>query len=220
VIVRCPCALVTLILLFVSEGHALGDEHNQAVEPGTATSAAVLAGAVAGTAISTAWILRDQAKYAPADQWSGRTQALLLAGGAAAGSLIGLATAKLRGTTPGRAAFAPTAAILTATAAGLIAAAATTSDKQADDVGLLTAALTIEASMIASSYGARALDPSTEDVAWMGLGATVVALLAGGFSALAGDGDLTSNRGVWAASAGGLVLGGATAILWSRGRPR
>ncbi len=174
------------------------------------TIANVTSGAAVGLAIGTTWMLYNRAGSSP---WSDRTASSLLWAGATVGAGIGALSAR-GGTTPGRAAFTSAAALWTATATGLLAASLGSANT-AQRRGLLGAALSMEAGVMAAGWLGRRSNPTVERVVWASSMAVATALAIGsGFWAASGQPELARARATWGAAAAGLIGAGVVAWVW------
>src|SRR5512141_143570 len=100
--------------------------------------------------------------------------------GAAAGALAGGIIGNAYGTTPGRASFIHSAGLWSAAIAGTMAAAINGDDHKADDYGLLSAAIALNAGVVAGGLWASSANPSIARVRFIDLGGFSGALLFGG----------------------------------------
>lgn len=161
------------------------------------------------------WTLWKQASTNYYDEWSTATVATLMWSGAAAGALAGGIIGNAYGTTPGRASFLHSAGLWSAAIAGTLAAAINGDNNKADDYGLLSAAIALNAGVVAGGLWASSANPSIARVRFIDLGGFSGALLFGGLYFSVRDRH-TGMAGEMAALGLGMAAGVGLGMFWTR----
>lgn len=130
-------------------------------------------------ALWTAW---NQAQSRRADEWSVEASVSVVWGATTAGGLIGGLLGARLGTTPGAASLVSSAGLWSALLGGLVAYGATTELEagEADDIFLLSSALSLNLGVGLGVWLAARAEPSSDRVLYLDLGGLSGGLLIGG----------------------------------------
>lgn len=165
-----------------------------------------------GSEIAAAWVWHFRAANGPEADWSGRSEATLLWGGATLGAGLGVLRYALSPSPPGQAAFTGTVTLWSGVLSGLVAGAMTPDPVKRDDNASRATAFGLELGVIAGQYLGRVLKPSIGWVHALDAGA----LLGGGAamgSYLLASGKSPEDRAALAVGAAGVGAGLLTAVL-------
>jgi hypothetical protein len=202
-----------LLLAAGSAGLVAGLDHFATLRYGVPQS--MTSGMYLGFEEAMVWTLWKQASTNYDKEWSASTVATLMWSGAALGAVAGGILGDAYGTTPGRASFIHSAGLWSAVIAGTLAAALNGNDNKADDYGLLSAALALNAGVVAGGLWARSANPSIARVRFIDLGGFSGALLFGGLYLSMRD-NRTGFVGEMAALGLGMAAGVGLGMYWTR----
>jgi hypothetical protein len=202
-----------LLLAGAAAGLVAGIDHFATLRYGVPQS--ITSGMYLGLEEAMVWTLWKQASTNSDDEWSTSTVATLMWSGAAIGAVAGGILGNAYGTTPGRASFIHSAGLWSAGIAGTLAAAINGDNNKADDRGLLTAAIVLNAGVLAGGLWARSANPSIARVRFIDLGGFSGALLFGGLYFSMRDRQ-TGFVGEMAALSLGMAAGVGLGMFWTR----
>lgn len=202
-----------LLLAAGSAGVVAALDHFTTLRYGVAQS--ITSGMYLGFEEAMVWTLWNQASTDWYKEWSDRTVATLMWSGAAVGAVAGGLLGNAYGTTPGRASFIHSAGLWSAAVAGTLAAAINGDDNKADDYALLSAAITLNAGVVAGALWAADANPSIARVRFIDLGGFCGGLLLGGLYFSLQDKE-TGFAGEMAALSLGMAAGVGLGMYFTR----